>query len=157
MIPYLRLLISACRSCRCRAPRHFGVHPPLDPVHVRVQSLHREQALTLPLLSLRTIHHRHQYSIFHTFLHSLIGLLALSILYIAGAATAASYWSSLSWCWKYHACRLLTVLHAFAWVCAVLAFILLLLEFIYAVRMRAWRRPMHGHYEEERRKGWFRG
>jgi hypothetical protein len=107
-----------------------------------------------PRLSLRTIHHRHEASVFHTFLHSLIGLLLITILFIAGAAVSNRYWCDLSWCWDNTHCRLLTVLLGFAWSCAILSIILLLLEFFWVIHHKAWKQPMHGYYEEPR-KGWW--
>jgi hypothetical protein len=108
-----------------------------------------------PSRSLRTIHHRHHTSLFHTFVHSLLGLFLLTIAFLAGAGVANKYWAHLGWCWTYHACRILTVLLAFAWGAGILSAILFLIDLVWVARHRAWRQPMHGYYEQER-KGWFR-
>jgi hypothetical protein len=47
------------------------------------------------------------------------------------------------------------VLLAVSWVAAALSVILLLIELAWVIKNKAWKQPMHGYYEEERR-GWFR-
>jgi hypothetical protein len=144
---------SSRRLGRCRASSRLRRHDPLDPLHVRTPLF--SIAPSNPTRSLRTIHHRHHTSLFHTFLHSLLGLFLLTIAFLAGAGVANKYWAHLGWCWTYHACRILTVLLAFAWGAGILSAILFLIDLVWVARHRAWRQPMHGYYEQER-KGWFR-
>lgn len=103
---------------------------------------------------MHTIHKRKSHSVLHTFTHSLLGLFILTILFIVGAAVSSHYWGDLGWCHGYFACRLLTVLVAFAWMCAIASGLLFLLELWFAANRRAWKRPMHAH-EESFRGRWF--
>jgi hypothetical protein len=89
--------------------------------------------------SLFTIHRRREGRWWHSYTHSVIGLVVLLIFFVVGAAVSTHLWGDLDWCWDgYLQCRVLTVLVGIVWSAAIVTLILLLMELHYVSRHRAW-------------------
>ena len=92
-------------------------------------------------------------------------LWCLWVLYLVGAALATvslviyvsyrdsnsspllqSLWGDLSFCWQFHACRLLTALVAFSWIGWITISVLWVTTLIYAFTNNAWKLPSHGRW-----------
>ena len=58
-----------------------------------------------------------------------------------------TFWGNLFWCHRYWQCRVLTVMVAFAWMCWVMTFALLIVNILFAVANSAFFRPLHGRYD----------
>ncbi|KAI0691568.1 hypothetical protein C8Q76DRAFT_771967 [Earliella scabrosa] len=110
------------------------------------------------------IHRSYDYGRLSSFAGELFGLFVLFVMFLVGAAIATTFWGDLFWCHTYWQCRVLTVLVAFAWMCWVITFALLLVSILFAAANSAFFHPLHGRYDphasfyrrepKRRRWGW---
>ena len=147
----------------CTSSSSFS--PPL-PVF-QVLTSHARRALPTPC-SIHVIHRSYDYGRFSSFAFELFGLFALFAMFLVGAAISSvsssspslsslaradmrrpcqTFWGNLFWCHRYWQCRVLTVMVAFAWMCWVMTFALLIVNILFAVANSAFFRPLHGRYD----------
>ncbi|KAI1792693.1 hypothetical protein LXA43DRAFT_310464 [Ganoderma leucocontextum] len=96
---------------------------------------------------IHVIHRSYDYGRFSSFAAELLGLMSLFTLYLVGAAIASTLWGDLFFCDQYWQCRVLTVLVAFAWMCWVITFALIVICVLFAVANAAFFHPLHGRYD----------
>ncbi|EJF58863.1 hypothetical protein BD309DRAFT_927161 [Dichomitus squalens] len=96
---------------------------------------------------IHVIHRSYDYGRFSSFAAELLGLMALFTLFLVGAAISSTFWGDLFWCHEFWQCRLLTALVAFAWMCWVMTFALIVISVLFAVANSAFFHPLHGRYD----------
>jgi len=105
--------------------------------------------LTVPwsIFIIHSIHKRAEHRLVSTFRGELIGLVILWIFWLVGAAVASSIWGDLSFCFQYHACRLLTVLVVFSWVGWIVITAILVVNLLFSFANKALMEPLHGRWD----------
>lgn len=117
------------------------------------------------------IHGRREYKFLSLVWHELLGLAILWLMWLVGAAVATviffwalfslqltdfillgfqSIWPNLpSFCSQYNACRVLTAMVAFSWLCWITITGLVVTTLLYATANSSWADPVHGHWTRE--------
>ncbi|OBZ75002.1 hypothetical protein A0H81_05068 [Grifola frondosa] len=93
------------------------------------------------------IHRSYDLGRLSSFFAELLGLSALFVLYLVGAAIASTFWGNLFWCHRYFPCRILTTLVAFSWMCWVVVLILMIMSALFAYENSAFGLPLHGRFD----------
>ncbi|KAI0753856.1 hypothetical protein C8Q74DRAFT_343968 [Fomes fomentarius] len=141
-----------------------GGQPFYDPIIVEL-IITSILALFWSSFIIHVIHRSYDYGRISSFAGELLGLIALFVLFLVGAAIASTLWADLFWCHAYWQCRVLTVLVAFAWMSWIITFALIIISVLFAVANSALFRPLHGRYDphssfyrgepKPRRWGWW--
>jgi len=136
---------------------HYTTHLPLgdplnngsdfyDPI---VAELLATSILTIlwSFFIIHSIHKRHENRFVSTFRGELIGLFILWVMSLVGAAIATTIWGDLNFCHQFSACRLLTAMVAFAWMCFILMTFILFVDIAFVVANGGLREPLHGRWD----------
>jgi hypothetical protein len=93
-----------------------------------------------------TIHHMREDRWIFSFAAEILVLSILFLLYLVGAAIATSIWGNLSFCHQFQACRILTVMVAFAWMSWIVILCSLVASVFVAIANAAFSSPFHGRW-----------
>ncbi|KAF8234360.1 hypothetical protein L208DRAFT_1262055 [Tricholoma matsutake] len=147
------LVIFGLSAARLHYTTHLPIGDPLnggsnfyDPIIVELLFT---TILTLlwSIFIIHSIHKRAENRLVSTFRGELIGLSILWVFWLVGLAIASSMWGHLSYCFRYHACRLLAALVAFAWLAWLDITIILLVNLLFSFANKALMEPLHGRWD----------
>jgi len=95
---------------------------------------------------IRTIHRRVEDNLVSTFRGELVGLFIIWMFWIVGTGIATSQWGNLGFCQEFSACRILSAIVAFSWLCWILVCFNFGVSITFILANGALLEPLHGQW-----------
>ncbi|KAJ7644069.1 hypothetical protein FB45DRAFT_717368, partial [Roridomyces roridus] len=95
---------------------------------------------------IRTIYRRVDNNLVSTFRGELVGLFVVWMFWIVGSAIATSFWGNLGFCQEFSACRILSAIVAFSWLCWISVTFNFAVSLTFILANNALLEPLHGQW-----------
>jgi len=102
---------------------------------------------------IRAIYKRVEDNLVSTFRGELVGLFIVWMFWIVGTAIATTQWGNLGFCQEFEACRVLSAIVAFSWLCWLLVSFNFGVSLVFIFANGAMLEPLHGQWVPGPREG----